>query len=497
MIIRKFQNFTKDKTVILVYRKENNFLHYPFLNFFNDYDKRYILNFLKNVEPQKEYLLYLPSGRLVIVLGEENKEKFNHRKALKLARRIIVAARNFKQSNLIVNFSDFKSGKENINDLDLISVLTTQFELANFEFVDYKNPPPNGWFFVSEIQLWFEKPFLLDLISKAIYKGKIIGEEINEARKLSNMPGGEMTPTILASAAKKATQYTKIKVKVLDEKQIKNIGMNGILGVSRGSSEKPKFIIMEYQGNKKDKNQIVLVGKGITFDSGGLNLKPSDGIYEMHMDMSGGAAVIHITKAMARLGINKNIVGLIPACENMPSGSSYRPGDLLKTLSGKTIEVLNTDAEGRIILADALSYAQKFYNPSLIIDIATLTGAAMVALGQRASAIFSNKDDLVLKIKNIGELVGDYVWQLPLWEEYESDIKGTFGDVANVGKTKYGGAITGAIFLYQFIKKEKNEVPWVHLDIAPRMTAIEGDYLARGSAGPSIGLLCYFISGNL
>lgn len=497
MTIKKFQNFTKDKTVILIYRKESNFLRYPLLSLFNDYDKRYILNFLKNVEPQKEYLLYLPSGRLVIVLGEENKEKFNHRKALKLARRIVFVARNFKQSNLIVNFYDFKSSKENIDDLDLISILTTQFEIANFEFVDYKNPPPDGWFFVSEIQLWFEKPFLLDLVSKAIYKGKIIGEEINEARKLSNSPGGEMTPAILASVAKKAVQNTKIKIRVLNEKQIKNIGMNGILGVSRGSSEKPKFIIMEYEGDKKDKNQIVLVGKGITFDSGGLNLKPSDGIYEMHLDMSGGAAVIHIIRALARLGINKNIVGLVPACENMPSGSSYRPGDLLKTLSGKTIEVLNTDAEGRIVLAEALSYAQKFYNPSLIIDIATLTGAAMVALGQRASAIFSNKDDLVLKIKNIGELVGDYVWQLPLWEEYESDIKGTFGDVANVGKTKYGGAITGAMFLYQFIKKEKNEVPWVHLDIAPRMTAIEGDYLARGSAGPSIGLLCYFIYGNL
>ncbi|MGB9609124.1 MAG: M17 family metallopeptidase, partial [Minisyncoccia bacterium] len=265
------------------------------------------------------------------------------------------------------------------------------------------------------------------------------------------------------------------------------------LGVARGSNEKPRFIIMEYFGGKILDQPIVLVGKGVTFDTGGLNLKPSENIYEMHMDMSGGAAAIHILAALAKLKIPKNVISLIPAVENMPSGSSYRPGDLLKTLSGKTIEVLNTDAEGRIILADALTYAQKFYNPKLIIDIATLTGAAMVALGQKASAIFGNNESLIYQIQKAGEESGDFVWPLPLWEEYESEIKGTFGDVANTGKTRYGGAINGAMFLYQFIKNEKNEVPWVHLDIAPKMTSIEGDFLAKGSAGPAVALLIWFI----
>jgi leucyl aminopeptidase len=267
--------------------------------------------------------------------------------------------------------------------------------------------------------------------------------------------------------------------------------MGGIIGVSRGSIEEPKFIIAEYFGGNKNEKPIILIGKGITFDTGGLNLKPSEGIYEMHMDMTGGAVVIHLIKAFARLKIKRNIIGIVPACENMPSGSSYRPGDILKTLSGKTIEVLNTDAEGRIVLADALEYAQKYYNPSLIIDLATLTGAAIVALGQRASAIFSNKNDLIFDLQKAGEVSGDFVWPLPLWEEYEEEVKGIFGDIANIGKTKYGGAIIGATFLHQFIKE--SGIPWVHIDIAPRMTSIEGEFLAKGSTAPGLALIVNFI----
>ena len=205
---------------------------------------------------------------------------------------------------------------------------------------------------------------------------------------------------------------------------------------------------------------------------------------DMHMDMSGAAAVISTLGLAGKLKLKKNIVGLIPAVENMPSGSSYRPGDVLKTMSGKTIEVLNTDAEGRIILADALSYAKK-YNPRLVVDVATLTGAALVALGQRASALFTKDEKLEKLFRELGEESGDYLWPLPLWDEYEDEIKGTFGDWANIGKNRYGGAITGAMFLYQFAK----DFPWVHLDIAPRMTSIEGEYLAKGAAGAPVRLL--------
>jgi leucyl aminopeptidase len=262
--------------------------------------------------------------------------------------------------------------------------------------------------------------------------------------------------------------------------------MGGILGVGKGSDAKPHFIILEYWGaaDKKEK-PIGLVGKGVTFDTGGLNLKPSDSILGMNMDMSGGAAVIHTLAAAARLKMKKNVIALIPAVENMPSGSSYRPGDVLRSMSGKTIEVQNTDAEGRIILADALHYAKR-YKPTLVVDVATLTGAAMVALGERATALFTEDEKLELAIRHLGEESGDYVWPLPLWEEYESENKGTFGDIANISKTRWGGAITAAVFLKQFVDKA---YPWVHLDIASRMTTLPDEFLAKGSAGAPVRLL--------
>jgi leucyl aminopeptidase len=297
-----------------------------------------------------------------------------------------------------------------------------------------------------------------------------------------------MTPRLLATEAKKAAAGLPIKVTILEKKEIKTLKMGGILGVSQGSVEEPRFIVMEYFGAAKTKSPIVLVGKGITFDTGGINLKPSDYISDMHMDMSGGAAVIHTLVLAAKLKIKKNLIGLIPAAENMPSGSSYRPGDILISMSGKTIEIGNTDAEGRVVLADALTYAER-YKPELVIDVATLTGAAVVALGQRASAIFSREEKHLRALQTAGEAVGDYVWPLPLWEEFEEDIKGTFGDWSNTGKTRWGGAITAAAFLSQFAKNYS----WLHIDIAPRMTTIDGEYLAKGAAGAPIQLLIKFL----
>jgi leucyl aminopeptidase len=258
-----------------------------------------------------------------------------------------------------------------------------------------------------------------------------------------------------------------------------------VLGVGQGSNAPSRFIILEYFCGKKSERPIVLIGKGVTFDTGGINLKPSDYILGMNMDMSGGAAVIHALAAAARLKVKKNIVVLVPAVENMMSGASYRPGDIIRSMSGKTIEVLNTDAEGRIILADALHYAKR-YRPALVIDVATLTGAAMGALGERASALFTEDEALELRLRHLGEESGDYVWPLPLWEEYDDEVKGTFGDVANLGRTRYGGAITAAVFLKQFVDKA---YPWVHLDIAPRMTTLPDEFLSKGSAGAPVRLL--------
>ncbi len=353
--------------------------------------------------------------------------------------------------------------------------------MAHFEYVAYKTPPKDGWPEVRLIHLALNQKEKA-AAGRAVKDGRAMGEEVNACRILVNMPGSDMTPARLADAARAAGKRTGVKVIVLDEQKMKRICMGGILGVSRGSTEKPKFIILEYFKGARNEKPLILAGKGVTFDTGGVNLKPEQHMQEMHMDMSGGAAVIHGIAAIARLKLAVNVVGLIPAVENMPSGSSYRPGDLLKSLSGKTIEVLNTDAEGRIILADALAYGLR-YKPGLIADFATLTGAAHVALGNYCSALFTNREDLMQKFIEIGTRSGDYVWPLPLWDEYLADIRGTFGDLTNIAKQdRYGGAIHGAKFLEQFV----DAAPWAHIDIAPRMTAVDSEYLAKGASGVGV-----------
>ncbi len=406
-----------------------------------------------------------------LLLSAGKKSELTHRKRILLARQAIKLAKEYRIKDIAIDVKDFGLPGE---------VLVASLEMANYEFDHYKTlPGKNTPVEIITINGATSKDI------KGFERGSIIGDEVNACRTLANMPPGLMTPSLLAERAAIAADGTGVLVKVLDRDDMKILKMGGVLGVAQGSTEEPKFIIAEYWGADKKEKPIVLVGKGVTFDSGGLNIKPDDHIYEMHMDMSGGAAVIHAVIAAAKLKLKRNVIALVPAVENMPSGSSYRPGDVLMTMSGQTIEVLNTDAEGRVILADALTYAKQ-YKPELIVDVATLTGAAEVALGRRASAIFSKDEALLETIKKLGEESGDYVWPLPLWDEYEDDIKGTFGDWANVGKRdRRGGAITAAMFLYQFAKPS----PWLHIDMAPRMTALEGEHLAPGAAGAPVRLL--------
>src|SRR3990167_9343589 len=310
------------------------------------------------------------------------------RKLILLARRVVQEALAKKYTSIVLDFRDFKrlaghttnyaiaqnvvKPSLGISDRELAELLAVNFLMAQFEFRDYLSKPKEGFSNVSTIILINANN---KEIQTGIKKGIIIGEEVNRSRHIATMPGGKMTPEILAAHARESVKGLPVKVSVLDEKAMEKLKMGGILGVGKGSDAKPCFIILEYWGasDKKEK-PIVLVGKGVTFDTGGLNLKPTDSILGMNMDMSGGAAVIHTLAAAARLKLKKNVIALIPAVENMPSGSSYRPGDVLRSMSGKTIEVLNTDAEGRIILADALHYAKR-YKPSLVVDVATLTGA--------------------------------------------------------------------------------------------------------------------------
>lgn len=420
-------------------------------------------------------------GRTQLEIGIGKRDDMTRRKLVSTVRKAVGCAKSAKMKRIQLTLADFDFAHLHILPAELAELISVNLEMANFEFNIYKTKPKEGWNTLTEVIVICKVD---KLVEHGLKKGKLIGEGVNHTRSLANTPGGDMTPEKLGEAARVAAEGLPIEVKVLDEIDMEELGMGGILGVGKGSNEKPRFIVMEYmQGDEKEK-PVVLVGKGITFDTGGLNLKSSSHIYEMHMDMSGGAAVIHAIVLAAKMKLKKNIVALVPAAENMPSGGSYRPGDQLRTMSGKTIEVLNTDAEGRVVLADALSYAKK-YKPRLVVDVATLTGAAMVALGVHASAIFSKDEQLIERFRALGEESGDYVWPLPLWEEYEDDIKGTFGDFANTGKTSYGGAISGAIFLYQFAK----DYPWVHIDIAPRMTAVDGDHLSKGAAGEPVRLL--------
>lgn len=425
--------------------------------------------------------------RTVIEVGIGKREEMTRRKLITTTRKMASLARSVNKKKIAFNFFDFVFPQLHMLPTELGEILSTNLEMANFEFVKYKSKPKEGWNALTEIVVVGKTG---SIVERAMKKGKMLGQAVNETRALANTPGGEMTPQALAQAAIDAAAKLPIVVNVLGVREMKELGMGAVLGVGRGSNEEPKFIVMEYMAGAPDEQPIVLVGKGVTFDTGGLNLKSDTNMYEMHMDMSGGAAVIHAIVLAATLKIKKNIIVLVPAVENMPSGSSYHPGDVLRSMSGKTIEVLNTDAEGRVILADALHFAKK-YKPRLVVDVATLTGAIHVALGAHASGLFTKSQDLENVFRKLGEETGDYVWPMPLWDEYESEIKGTFGDWANTGKGRHGGASNAALFLYQFTKDEKGKeaYPWVHIDIASRMTAADGEYLAKGAAGAPVRLL--------
>ncbi len=425
------------------------------------------------------------SGERELSFGIGKHPDMTRRKLMLLMRRIVKTAKEKKIAKLTLNFDDLFFPKLKISSGELAELFAVNALMANFAFTHFKTEPKEGF---PDVGTVFIENAKTKEIRRGLERGKIIGEEVNWSRRISNMPGGDMTPAILAEHAKRAVRDLPVKLTILNETALQKMKMGGVLAVGKGSKEKPKFIILEYSGGKKKEAPVVLIGKGVTFDTGGINLKPSDAILGMNMDMSGGAAVIHVVAAAARLKLKKNIVALIPAVENMPSGESYRPGDIIRSMSGKMIEVQNTDAEGRIILADALTYAER-YHPKLVIDVATLTGAAMVALGERAAALFTQDEKLELKLRHMGEAVGDFVWPLPLWDEYDAEIESDFGDIANIGNTRWGGAITAAAFLKQFV----NGYKWVHFDIAPRMTAVKGEHLSKGAAGAIIRLLVRFL----
>ena len=319
---------------------------------------------------------------------------------------------------------------------------------------------------------------------QAFARAKAAAVGIEFARELGNLPPNYATPTRLGEEAKKLAKASGFQCEVLGPKEVEKLGMGSFIGVAKGSSELLRFIVLRYQGGGKTDAPVVLVGKGITFDTGGVSIKPSAEMDEMKFDMGGAASVLGTFRALAELKPKMNIVGLIPSCENMLDGSAYKPGDILTSMSGQTIEVLNTDAEGRLILCDALTYAERF-KPRAVIDIATLTGACVVALGSVRSGLFATDDALADQLLAAGETALDPCWRMPLDDEYADGLKTNFADVANVAG-RAGGAVVAAKFLHRFTQN----YPWAHLDIAG--TAWKGG-AAKSATGRPVGLLLEFL----
>ncbi|MBY0538147.1 leucyl aminopeptidase [Patescibacteria group bacterium] len=397
-------------------------------------------------------------------------------------------------ASIALNYTDFPKLQQ-YDEAWFTSTIAENLALAAYDYTVYKSKKD-------------EKHTLKEIVilnqnsagAKAGFaRGCVVAHYTNSARDIANTHGDDLTPKALAAAAKKLATGTKVTVKILGLTEIKKLKMNLVEAVGKGSHNEPQFIVMEYwgKGNGKlkmengkvsDENKpLVLIGKGITYDTGGLNVKPSGSMHDMHMDMSGGSSVMAAIVAASKLGLKKNIVALIPAAENAISSRSMRAGDIVTAMNGTTVEILHTDAEGRLVLADALTYSER-YKPKAIIDVATLTGAALVALGQQASAVMTRDLNLETTLRTLGEESGDLVWPLPLWDEYKSPLKSARADISNIATNfaRWGGAIEGGMFLDAFAPKN---VPWAHLDIAPRMDSIPSDKLAKGSTGEPVRLL--------
>ena len=442
---------------------------------------------LKDFEGKKKQSLLLYGGQkyprlLLVGLGEKKKLDIDSYK--KIVGQVIIAAQGKKAKTvgfvLSVELVDIFKARS-IAQETVISA-----EVAQYAFDEHKGKKERieklkSLHFISNLASGEKRKF-----ETGVEDGKKIAEGVNLVRVLGNTPPSTMTPALLAQRAVEMCKGdSRLKAKVFSRPDMKKMGMGCLLGVSSGSAKEPKFIVIDYKGAAKDQKPTVLVGKGITFDSGGLHIKPDQYMTEMKFDMLGAATVLGTIKAAAALGIKKNIVGVVPSCENMPDGDSYRPDDILRAMNGKTVEILNTDAEGRVILADGLSYVTMKYKPKEVIDFATLTGACMVAVGLDRSGLFSTDEKLMDKILNCSKTVAEGLWPLPLGEDFSEDVKSDVADVKNMGGSRYGGASTAAAFLQFFTldpKSGESKYPWAHIDLSSSYYKGKGKSWIRGGA---------------
>ncbi|GIU68822.1 MAG: putative cytosol aminopeptidase [Candidatus Woesearchaeota archaeon] len=426
---------------------------------------------------------------LIITLGD--KKDMNTERIRRVMSRIVSYLRKNKYKSFTTNITSLVSNKKSIDIVSLGRSCAEGLCLSDYSFDKYKSKKEERSEIIASFQIEDASNFM-----RGVKEGIIISESTNYAKDLVNEPSRIVTPEYIeGEALKLANKNTKIRV--LNRKEMEKLGLNLILAVSSGSDKPAKLIIIEYNNGGKDK-YTAIVGKGITFDSGGYDIKPAGQFADMKCDMSGAAAVLGTIKAAQKLELKKNILGVIPACENLINGSAYKPGDIIRAYNGKTVEIANTDAEGRLILADAIAYTEKNYSPDTIIDLATLTGACVIALGYYASGLISNSPELVRKLSKSGNDSYDRVWELPFFEEYQDNMDGDISDLKNMsvkGKGREAGAITGAVFISKFVDLEKTK--WAHLDIAGTAFLPESrEYNQKYASGAGVRLLTYYLMGN-
>lgn len=427
----------------------------------------------------------VPADRIFLVgLGKSEKLTVEDvRKTLGEASRKV---RDLGIKRVGVSLDHFSKGI--LDEHDVAEAMVESFIMGSYQNIHYQTKDLDKFKRVEELVV-FRPDGDLQELEKRVSSGKVIGEAVNLCRTLAWRPGNYVTPTKLAEEAERLEELG-VKTRIIDREEAKEIGLNSFLTVAKGTDEPPKFIVMEY-GVEKEADTVALIGKGITFDTGGISLKQGSGMEAMKADMTGGAVVIAAMEAIARLGIELHVVGIVPATDNMPSGKAYHPGDVIESYSGLTVEVISTDAEGRLVLNDALTYAAKNYEPEAMFDIATLTGSISVALGEHAIGYFANDDSVAERIEEASKRSGEGVWRMPLWEAYDKQLESDVADFKNTGG-RPGGSITAARFLSKFVMG----VPWAHLDIAgvDEQKSDKG-YNPKGSRGPAVRLIIDVVRG--
>jgi len=409
----------------------------------------------------------------IMLLGLGKREKFTDESARICAGK---AARKAQE----LGIKEFSMLQFPNLDEGLVEAMTEGIALALYSFDKYKEAKePTSK--IEEVTILINSDSLR--FQSVVEKANIIVDAVNFARDIGNLPPNDCPPTHLASIAVSLAQDYGIKARIMDRYELENMGMGGIVAVGKGSNNPPKLIVLEYTGaNDPQQKPYLLVGKAVTFDTGGISIKPSEKMDEMKFDKCGGCTVLAIVRAIASMKLAVNVVGIVPSVENMPSATSYRPGDIIRMYNGKSVEVLNTDAEGRMILADAIAYGIVTYGPKAVIDLATLTGAAIIALGANVAPLIGNNKQLTDRLRKLSDKTREKMWELPLYDEYYEQIRSTYADIKNIGG-RPGGAITAAAFLSNFV----NEVPWVHIDIAGTAWTQEGthekSYNHRGATG--------------